>query len=369
MARHLLGAIATLIGLIIGAGVIGIPYVIAKSGFLIGAMHIIVIGIAITIINLYVGEIALRTPGRHQFTAYAEKYLGKWGKRAMLLALMVSIYGALTAYIMGEGVSLSQIFGINPQIAMLLFFAVMAFFIFRGLNIIEGAEIYLNIFRFIAIGVVLVIAFLNIDFSNLATVDTSYMLFPYGVIFFAFLGAVAIPELKEELKANRRLLKKAILFGSIIPIVFYLIFAAAFVGVLGGSATEIATTGMISLGKPAMVLGDLFAIVSMATAFLVAGLALKWVYQFDYKINRHIAFFLTCFVPLLIAFAGIAGFTKILAVTGAIAGGVEGTLIVMMHRKAKARGNPEYSIKGRLWVNILLIAMFMGGIIYTFATL
>ncbi|MBU2637574.1 MAG: GerAB/ArcD/ProY family transporter [Nanoarchaeota archaeon] len=370
MGKHLLGAVATLIGLIIGAGVIGIPYVVAKSGFLIGAIHIIVIGIAITIINLYVGEIALRTPGKHQFTTYAEKYLGKWGKKAMLLALMVSIYGALAAYLIGEGISLSQVFGISPNIAMLLFFVVMAFFIFRGLNIIEGAEIYLNIFRFIVIGVVIVFAFLKIDFSNLTTINTSYFLFPYGVVFFAFLGAVAIPELKEELKANKKLLKKAILIGSIIPIVFYLLFAAVVVGVLGSGATEIATTGLAdALGRPMMVLGDLFAIVSMATAFLVAGLALKWVYQFDYRMNRHIAFALTCFVPLLIAFAGVAGFTKILAVTGAVAGGVEGTLIVFMHRKARLQGKPEYSIKSRWWVNALLVIMFVGGIAYTFATL
>ncbi len=370
MTKHLLGAIATLIGLIIGAGVLGIPYVVAKSGFLIGAIHVIVIGIAALVLNLYVGEIALRTEGRHQLTTYAEKFLGKWGKHVMLIAMVIGIYGALTAYLIGEGASLAQLFGIPETTAMIMFFGIMALLIFRGLNIIEGAEIYLNVFRAAVFIALIVLAFSRLKLENLASVSIGNALLPYGVIFFAFLGAAGIPEVKEELRQNKKLLKKAIIIGSLIPIIVYLLFSLAVVGALGNRATEIATIGLGSeLGKASLVFGNLFAIISMATAFLVLGLALKWVYEYDYKINKYIAFIATCFIPLLIALAGVAGFTKLLAVTGAIAGGIEGALIVLMHRKAGIHGNPEYSIKSRWWVNALLIAMFLGGIVYTFAAL
>ncbi|MFH1066119.1 MAG: aromatic amino acid transport family protein [Nanoarchaeota archaeon] len=365
MTKHVLGAVATLIGAIIGAGVLGIPYVIAKSGFLIGAVHIILLGLAALLINLYVGEIALRTKGKHQLTKYAEIYLGKYGKALMLFAMLIGLYGALTAYLIGEGASIGQLFGINPVFAMIIFFAIMAFFIFRGLNIIEGAEIYLNIFRLVFIAILLFIAFYSFDFSNVSYTETSGFFVPYGAVFFALMGAAAIPELKEELRNNRKLLKKALIIGSIIPIVVYLVLAFAIIGVTGKSTTEIATQGLSSLGWPALIVGDLFAIISMATAFLVLGLALKWVFEYDYKINKHIAFLLTMAVPFAIVFFISPGFSKVLGITGAVAGGLEGILIVLIHSKAANHGNPEYVVKNRLILNILLISLFVIGIIYT----
>ncbi len=78
-AKHRLAiAVTTLIGTIIGAGVLGIPYVIAKSGFLYGSILIIAIGLAFLVLNLFVGEIVLRTKGQYQLTGYMEKYLGNY---------------------------------------------------------------------------------------------------------------------------------------------------------------------------------------------------------------------------------------------------------------------------------------------------
>src|SRR3989344_3960854 len=98
-------AISILMGTVIGAGVLGIPYVISKSGFTIGLLHLIIIGIIISVISLYLGEIALRTKENHQLTGYVEKYLGKKGKNIMLFVLAFDICAALVAYLVGEGES------------------------------------------------------------------------------------------------------------------------------------------------------------------------------------------------------------------------------------------------------------------------
>ena len=365
MSKHVLGAVATLIGAIIGAGVLGIPYVIAKSGFIIGAIHIILLGLAALLINLYVGEIALRTDGKHQLVKYAEIYLGKYGKFIMFIAMLVGLYGALTAYLIGEGVSIGQLFNINPITAMIIFFAIMALFIFKGLNIIEGAEIYFNIFRLVLIIGFLIFLFTRFDISNVSYTNTSNFLVPYGAVFFALMGTAVIPEMKEELKNNRKLLKKALIIGSIIPIVVYLVLSFAVIGVTGQSTTEIATPGLSSLGTSALIFGNLFAIISMATAFLVLGLALKWVFEYDYRINKHIAFLLTMAVPFAIVFFISPAFSRVLAITGAVAGGLEGIIIVLIHRKAANHGKPEYAVKNSLILNILLISLFVAGMIYT----
>jgi amino acid permease len=357
---------------VIGAGILGIPYVIAKSGLLFGLMHIIFIGLMVMVINLYVGEITLRTNGKHQLTGFAEKYIGKAGKHIMLLTMAVSIYGAMIAYLVGEGASLSALFGINPNLALVLFFVPMAYLIFRGLNIIEGAELWLNLLRLAAFVALVVFAFFKMDFGNLQAVDYSNMLLPYGVILFAFLGSAAIPEMEEELAKNRKLLKKAIIWGTVIPILVYALFSIAVVGVLGNETTEIATIGLgAALGKYAVIFANLFAIISMATAFLALGLAMKWVYQYDYRLRHSIAWLLTCLAPLSIAFLVRPSFISVLGITGAVAGGIEGTLIIMMHRKAKLLGarNPEYSVKSSMLMNIVHIAMFALGIAYVIFSL
>ena len=78
-SKHPVGVAAfTLIGGIVGAGVLGIPYTIAKAGFLYGFILIVVLGLVFLTINLFLGEVILRTKGNHQLTGYATKYLGSW---------------------------------------------------------------------------------------------------------------------------------------------------------------------------------------------------------------------------------------------------------------------------------------------------
>ena len=55
MDKHFYGAIATLVGCIIGAGVLGMPYVIAQAGFLTGMLAIVFLGIIVLFVYLYLG--------------------------------------------------------------------------------------------------------------------------------------------------------------------------------------------------------------------------------------------------------------------------------------------------------------------------
>lgn len=70
-------AVSTLVGTIIGAGILGIPYVVMQSGFGIGILNIITVYGMMILISLYTGEIVLRTKTHHQMIGYASIYLGK----------------------------------------------------------------------------------------------------------------------------------------------------------------------------------------------------------------------------------------------------------------------------------------------------
>ncbi len=235
ISKSSFGAIATLIGCIIGAGILGIPYVVAKAGFIIGIIDLILIGIVMAIMHLYLGEVVLRTKGNHQLVGYAEKYLGKAGKNLMWFAMVFVIYGALVAYTIKEGHFLNALFntyfGGNPFTYSLIFFGLMAFLVYFELNVLEKSEILMVSILLGVIFLICLFALPNINTNNLTSFNPDSFFLPYGVILFAFLGVVSIPEMKEELKENKTYLKKAIIIGCLIPLVTYIIFAAVVVGV------------------------------------------------------------------------------------------------------------------------------------------
>lgn len=366
--RDYLTGSAILLETIIGAGVLGIPYVVAKSGFLIGALMIVFLGAAILTTNLFVGEFVLRTKGNHQFTGYAEKYLGKTGKKLMTATMAFGIYGALIAYIIGTGESLSAIFGLTPFIFSIISFAVMSLIVYIGLKTIGKIEVLVS---FVVLFIVLFISAVSlkyINLANLATVDLSKAFLPYGVILFAFAGAAAIPEMKEILTRDRKIMKKCIIIASVIPLIAYFIFAATTVGATGLNTTEIATIGLGKLlGKNMLIFGNLFAIFAMAGSFLTLGLALKEMFNYDLKFNNNLSWAFACLVPFIIFLAGIKSFIKTIGITGAVAGGVEGILLISIFLRARKSGNrkPEYHLKVNSILPYSLILVYIGGVIYT----
>ena len=111
MKKEVFEATSLLIGTVVGAGVLGMPYVISKSGAGIGLILILVILCTVLIVNLQTGEIVLRTKERHQLSGYAGKYLGKPFKHITAGAMFIYIFGALVAYVLGEGQAFYNIFG------------------------------------------------------------------------------------------------------------------------------------------------------------------------------------------------------------------------------------------------------------------
>ena len=136
-------AISILIGTIIGAGILGIPYVVMKSGLSIGLMNLAIVAFLMIISTLYLGEISLRTKTTHQLSGYAAKYLGPRGKKIMFGAFAFGVYAALLAYLIGEGKSLSNlIFGSSAySLEMgILFWIFLSFLTYRGLKALEEGE-------------------------------------------------------------------------------------------------------------------------------------------------------------------------------------------------------------------------------------
>ena len=164
------------------------------------------------------------------------------------------------------------------------------------------------------------------------------------------------------MKEEKRKLKHVLITGSVISIVFYILFTLVVVGFMGVNTPEVAT----------LALGGFFVFLGMFTMFtshFSLGNALEEVFQYDDKIRKIGSWFYATIVPILIyviiSFTNFFSFTKILSIGGVVSGGAIAILILFMVRKAKSKGerNPEYSIPLNRIIIYGLTLVFVLGVI------
>jgi amino acid permease len=358
-------ALAVLVGTTIGAGFLGIPYVVAKSGVFPGFAYLVFIFLFILLVKLYLGEVSLRTNGNHQLTGYASRYLGRWGKRLMFVAMILGVYSALLAYLIGEGKSISYIIFGNFNYAFLFsltFWFVMLFLTYIGLKALKKYEKIGMILVLSIVFLILFFFFKGIKLENLNYISKEHLFMPFGVIVFSFLAFSAMPEVERILSGQEKYLKKVVLLGMSIPFFVYLIFMLVVVGNFGVGVQEIAT---LSLGRFFSVLG----VLTMFTAFFTLSLAIRDMFRFDFKLGRFKGWLLCSLIPLalflLVSFFKLASFIDILSFGGIVSGGMTGILILLMNLKAKKTGNrkPEYSVKINKFIIFLLSLIFFAAVI------
>ncbi len=361
-----------MVGMLIGAGILAMPYVIYQAGFWTGMLVLFFIGFSVLLMHLYIGEIVLRTKGKHQLVGYVEKYLGKKAKYILTFSLFFMLNGGLAAYILGGGAALKALLGGNEFFWSLIFFSVLAVIVFFDLKAVSGSEVLIGSAMIITIALICVLSVPSMDVNNLKGFNLSKFFIPYGVIFFSIVGGGAVPQIRAELKNNKKKLKKAVILGTLIPLGIYALFSLVVIAVVGQSFD------MLDQGVATVALGfvlgsymnwfvNLFAVFSIATSFLSMVLIMKWVYQYDYKLNKKIAWGVSCIIPLIIVLLNWTTFVRILGLIGAVGGGVEGIMIILMHYKAKKFGErkPEYEISSNFFISGLLICIFIIGIIAT----
>ncbi len=354
-------ALMVLMGTIIGAGILGIPYVVSQSGFPIGIMHIVFLGALMALIMLYLGEVILRTKGNHQLSGYAEKYLGKRGKLLMFIAFAAGIYSAILAYLIAEGKSLSYLIFNSPvhQFELgIIFWIFLSAITYFGIKALEEGDTVGVIVVFIMIISISVYFSSKINITNLTSIFSSNLFVPFGVVLFAFLGFSAIPEIKRILNKEQKPLRGIIITAYLLTALIYLIFAAVVLGFMGNKTPEVAT---IALGKPFIVLG----MITMFTAYLSLSVAMIDSYRFDFKKSKRISWFLTIIIPLILfiilTLTNNATFTQVLSIGGIVSGGLTAVIILFMAEKAKRVGRikPYYSIPYSQVLKWFIIAIFV----------
>jgi tyrosine-specific transport protein len=364
-------ALATFSGTIIGVGLFGLPYVTLKAGVIPVLFYFALITLVMTISHLVFGEICLRTEKQQRLPGYTETYLGKKYKFIPVISNSVGLFGANLAYTIIGGGFLANlfipIFGGNELAYFLVFFASGAFIIYIGSRAIAKSEllsivIFLIVFTFIFIKG---FPYVRMDNFNLFNGSFSNLFLPYGVILFSLSGMSVIPEAREILGKNGKLLKNIIIVGTLVPAVIYLLFIFLILGASGQSTTQDALTGLRAvLGPNILIFGFIFGIITTFTSYISIGLTLKKIFWYDLKFDHFESWVIATFMPVILYFIGLKDFIKIISFTGAVTMGIDMTLVYLIHLKAKTIGkkSPEYKMNIPMPAVYILILLFLIGV-------
>lgn len=366
--RH---AVALLVGTMIGVGIYGIPFAFAKAGFWIGAAWLIGLAMLLMLVYLLLAELTLSTEGKHQLTGYAHIWLGPWGRRMMTFTQVLTIYGALLAFmiVFGEFTHniLSQFFAVDPQLYSLIFAGTWSLVWLARLRTIAAVESGLIAVYGCMIVLLAGISFNRIEPIHLAAFEPHFWFLPYGVLLFALGGATAIPLQRELLVGRERLLRPAIVWGTCIVGLLYLIFAAAIVGVSGEVTSPESLAGLYGLVPTGVILlGSILGVLTISTSYVALGTALFETYRLDYRMSTTSAWLLTMAPPLIFFWSGLRNFIDVIGLVGAVAGGLQGILLLaafLRARRVRLR-NPEFRFRVPAVVVWLLMLIFASGVAY-----
>lgn len=353
-------AVFMITGMTIGAGVLGLPYAISRAGLLPGVALIFLLGLIMLSINLMIGRVATLAGGNMQLPGLSGKYLGIWAKGVLSVTLIFGSYGVLLAYIVGEGVSLSTLFGGSALSWSVVFWSVGSFLIWLGLQRMRYVE---KIFSLLVMAIIVVLSIGLLPFFHTAALTEVYwqsVFFPIGVILFALHATPAIAEARALLPGRPKAFRRALIIGTLIPIGIYALFTVAVVGLSGLRTTPVATVGIgETFGPLLLVLANVFAILAMSTGFMTLGTALKETFMWDYKVTGGAAQFLVISIPLALFLLGSRQFVGILNIVGGLFIAVEAVIMILTYLKATA-SHPELAGSRRavhLWI-LPLLAFF-----------
>ncbi len=354
-----------LAGFIIGAGFFGLPFAAREAGFFV-TLTFLVLGLGLVIlIHLAFGEIVLRTKEEYGFFGYVEKYLGRDMRNFAIISGMAGILGTLLVYIiLGSNFISILIPFVSIKQSIFILSLLGLVILQRGLWFSSKVEVGGTVLLVVVLILLSLISFSHFEPQHLIRGSFSSIFLPYGIALFSLIGSSAIPDLVKIFSRQRGSIRPAIILGSLIPFLLYIVFTLAVLGATGSRTTPDAIGGLNQEFGPLVAkLGALVGLFAIFTSYLVLGLYFRRVLIHDFKFPRLLSTFLPILLPLSLYFLGVQSFILVVGVVGAVGGGVDAVILFLTHRRAQKKGDiePPYALRIPVWALSLLIFLFVGG--------
>ena len=371
----LLGAILLIAGTTIGAGMLALPVILSLAGFFPSLVLLFIVWLIMGLSAWFLLDVNLAMPGETNFISMAEKRLGKMGKWLTWVFYLLLLYSLTAAYISASAPlfdqAIDKLLGWQVPYTLSNFILPVLFvgFIYLGTKGVDLINRVLMIGLIAAYFVLVIFVPSHVQPQFLLHSDLSKLKLAVTVLFTSFGYHIVIPSLTTYLKHDKKQLRIAIIAGSLVPLVVYIVWIAMVIGSVpldllqatwekGESATvplaQILQNPTISMAASffsffAIVTSFLGVALSLSD-FLIDGLKLKKTWD-----GKWIAMAITFAPPLVFVFTCQKGFYLALERAGTIVAILLGIIPALMAWTLKR--------KHLYKVLILLVILLCGAVI------
>lgn len=372
-------------GTMIGAGMLAMPLTSAGIGFSFTLVLLFLLWALLTCTALLFVEVYQTAAADAGIGTLSAQYFGVAGRLISTLVLLIFLYALSSAYVTGGGSILSSFLPIigdkdtTAKLGIGLFTLVFGGFVIIGTKSVDGINRLLFFVMFATLIAVLVLMLPEVKVENLMAmpIDNALLLSASPIFFTSFGFHGSIPSLNNYLQGNVKALRFSILVGSIITLIFYVIWQLSTHGVLSQNLflqilqQDPTLNGLVNAslqitGSP--LIADavkIFSALALITSFLGVSLGLFECIEdllkrvFNLSVGRISLGILTFLPPLLFAFFYPQGFILALSYAGQMFAFYAVVLPVALVWKARQK-HPDLPYRVAGGKPMLLLVLILG---------
>ncbi len=366
--KRFLIATASLIGAIIGVGIFGVPYAIARVGVAVAVAYFVVLGAVQLLQHLFLTEAAIACPDKLRLVGLAERYLGRGARQVIGVATVLGSWASLLAYVLVGGtflqVLLAPFFGGSALVYQLVWAIVGFGLIYRGLEFVSKVDFWATVGLIVALIVILGFGLSKVNAANFVWYTGQDLIMPYGVILFSLSGLPQILALEDILGGKHKNYRRTVVYGTLVAAALTALFGFVVYGLNGAATTPDAVSGMkMVLGPVITVLASLMGFLAVATSFFATGEFLQETFRHDYRLGKLASWLVAASVPFALLFLGAKNFVNVISFSGAVFGGIQAIVVAFLYAavtKRKLLARPLGVPLGIAYACVALLALGAG---------
>ncbi|MCI5051887.1 MAG: amino acid transporter [Simkaniaceae bacterium] len=282
--EHLIGAIFLIAGTCVGAGMLGLPIETGQAGFLpsfvvitLAYLFMMLTGLLLVEANLWMEE------GVH-YSTMAHRLLGRPAKHLTTLLYLFMGYGSLIAYTAGGSMFLNP-FVAERWHACLIFGVVFGIFLGFGTKFLGRINSILVAGMIAAYVLIVALGVGGVNYELLTHRDWRPTFLAVPLLLATFSYQMILPSLTSYLKRDPHSLRAAVIWGTSIPYVAYMIWELIVLGIVpldGPMSLSVALEQGIVATQPLRywgkipslsVISEFFGFFAIITSFFGIGMA------------------------------------------------------------------------------------------------
>jgi len=235
-----LGGILLIAGTSIGAGMLALPITTSSGGFFYALMMILLCFGYMLISVFLLLEANLYEPNiDSNIITMSKRRLGVVGAGVAWTSFLLLYYSVAAAYLSAGGSLVGQLLVGDKMLSHTeAHYTIIGFAIVVSAVVFFGAWLVDLINRFLMVGLIATYLILSIfvtphvEMANLEFGQAKYLLAAFPIVLLSFTSHTIVPSLRIYMQNDISKLKKALLYGSLVPLLFYVVWELLILGVL-----------------------------------------------------------------------------------------------------------------------------------------